>query len=432
MTARRRAGLIALALTAGWMGCLSLAGCGPRVEGGEAPDEVRLEASVDPQLGVDAVIAHQRLTALLLIDMAKSAGVLQAKVAQFLEQPTPRSLAGARQAWLVLRVPMGHARALIALSPSAPEPTRTLVARALGWPADPAFLDQPTPPGPPGGTPALVQDTAFELTPESILQRASGSASPQAIPGPATTSTATTAPTPPGRTGVHALEYLLWGPDDRPSGPGLRDAADYTAGDEQRDRRRDLLELLAAQLVEDLQALAEQWVPEEGDAAKAFAAKPPARALGEIMAHLAWVSEDLARRQIEAALAGAGDAGESSRYADNTQQDLLYAAQSVEQVYRGAYRNFKGHSIAQLVRGPAPDPLGPPAPTAADAPGAQLEAALARSVQILKQAPRPFDAVIASSPEGEERQHYAMAAQALRAQAQAIRAAAAGLGIRLR
>jgi uncharacterized iron-regulated protein len=331
---------------------------------------------------------------------------------------------------------MGHARSLIALSPAAPEPTRPLIRRALGWPADPAFLDQPTPPG---GSPALVQDTAFELTPDSILQRALGPASTQARPDVPPESSTGGKPDsraselmPPGRTGVHALEYLLWGPDDRPSGPGGRDAADFTAGDELRERRRDLLELLAAQLVEDLQALAEQWVPDEGDAAKAFAAKPPARALGELMAHLAWVSEDLARRHIEAALAGADDAGESSRFADNTHQDLLYAAQSVELVYRGAYRNFKGPSIAQLLRGPAPDGLSSPPPATRDSPGEELEAALARSVQILKQAPRPFDAVIASDPEGEERQHYALAAQSLRAQAQTIRKAAASLGIRLR
>lgn len=68
-------------------------------------------------------------------------------------------------------------------------------------------------------------------------------------------------------TGVHAIEFLLWGQDLNGTGPGAgsRPASDYSLENcthDNCDRRRQYLQVVTDLLVSDLTAMAAEWSPE--------------------------------------------------------------------------------------------------------------------------------------------------------------------------
>jgi uncharacterized iron-regulated protein len=61
-------------------------------------------------------------------------------------------------------------------------------------------------------------------------------------------------------TGYHAIEFLLWGQDFNPSGPGNRSATDFS-GDGHAERRRAYLKVATDLLVDNLKTLVDAWAP---------------------------------------------------------------------------------------------------------------------------------------------------------------------------
>ena len=63
-------------------------------------------------------------------------------------------------------------------------------------------------------------------------------------------------------TGWHAIEFLLWGQDFNAQGPGQRSHTDFLPNQGNNNRRREYLELVTAQLIEDLMFLESEWKPD--------------------------------------------------------------------------------------------------------------------------------------------------------------------------
>src|SRR5512143_2699130 len=64
-------------------------------------------------------------------------------------------------------------------------------------------------------------------------------------------------------TGYHAIEFLLWGQDFDPDGPGDRPFGDYVVGTgANADRRRAYLDVVTRLLVDDLAQVRDQWAPD--------------------------------------------------------------------------------------------------------------------------------------------------------------------------
>jgi len=64
--------------------------------------------------------------------------------------------------------------------------------------------------------------------------------------------------------GWHAIEFLLWGQDTDPSGPGDRPAEDFEVGGSaapNQARRRQYLEVCMQLLIDDLARVRDDWAP---------------------------------------------------------------------------------------------------------------------------------------------------------------------------
>jgi putative iron-regulated protein len=70
-------------------------------------------------------------------------------------------------------------------------------------------------------------------------------------------------------TGWHAIEFLLWGQDHNPDGPGNRPFTDYVAGAggtaANQARRATYLRVVADLLVENLRQVKDAWAPGSAD-----------------------------------------------------------------------------------------------------------------------------------------------------------------------
>ena len=86
-------------------------------------------------------------------------------------------------------------------------------------------------------------------------------------------------------TGFHAIEFLLWGQDLNPNGPGNRPWRDYTAGANHGDRRRQYLQIVTELLVEHLETVTAAWAnassPNEGRADLQVGRHPCERGRGD-------------------------------------------------------------------------------------------------------------------------------------------------------
>src|SRR5947207_2002746 len=118
-------------------------------------------------------------------------------------------------------------------------PIEALEGRINSWPLDESFIDYVQ--GKPNA--GLVNDTSTAMTINAIIGRDQVADEDQVT------------------TGWHAIEFLLWGQDLDPDGPGNRPASDYLAGKGNNDRRRTYLDLVTAQLVADLDRVADEWAP---------------------------------------------------------------------------------------------------------------------------------------------------------------------------
>jgi len=260
-----------------------------------------------------AALAQREYTAAFV-----SAESLQTRVRTFLADPSPTTLAAARRAWSGSHAVYGRTEVFrFAGGPiddihpvtgeQGPE------GRINAWPVDEAFLDYVAG----SSTGGLIADRSLPITAEALAGKNGSEDETQVT------------------LGFHAIEFLLWGQDRNPAGPGDRPASDYQPGDPIRDRRRTTLELITKLLVEDLQAVASEWGP-KGPYAAAFLALPPDRALEQALSGVASLAGfELASERIGIPLASGGQEDEESCFSDTTHRDLVANVAGIAWVLAG-------------------------------------------------------------------------------------------------
>ena len=198
-----------------------LAGPGPAAQG-PAPDEAAVVAN------------YTALVHAVYGDVEAAALELQRALHAFVEAPGEETLAAARRAWI-------HSHAVYAPSEAfrfygGPIDDLYYGSEELinGWPLDEAYIDYVA--GDPGAgiinrvdvLPGFNRDSLVELNGRNGDKNLTA--------------------------GYHAIEFLLWGQDLDPDGPGARSHLDYVDGGPapNPDRRRRYLAILADLLVERL------------------------------------------------------------------------------------------------------------------------------------------------------------------------------------
>jgi putative iron-regulated protein len=244
---------------------------------------------------------------------------LRDSVQSFLAAPSPATLATARRAWILSRDLYGRTEVFrFAGGPIDDVHPVTGVQgpenRLNAWPVDEAFLDYVA--GSPAG--GLIGNRSVPITAVTLVGR-------HGTEGEAEVTL-----------GFHAIEFLLWGQDRNPDGPGDRTDRDYLPGDEIRDRRRTCLALELDLLVQDLAWVAREWEPGPDRYASAFIALPPAAALDRALSGVATLAGfELAAERIGIPLASGGQEDEQSCFSDTTDRDLRANVAGIALVLEG-------------------------------------------------------------------------------------------------
>jgi putative iron-regulated protein len=135
-------------------------------------------------------------------------------------------------------------------------------------------------------------------------------------------------------TGWHAIEFLLWGQDLDPNGPGNRPLSDWTT-DRWAERRRDYLLACSTLLVEQLEELVAAWDPvaEEDNYRAEFLALDVEQALIKMLTGVGELARgELAGERMTVAYEERSQEEEHSCFSDNTHADLISNLQGIEAV----------------------------------------------------------------------------------------------------
>ena len=318
---------------------------------------------------------------------------LEKSIQALLETPDEQSLRRARESWLIARAVYGPSEACRFYGGPIDyyDPVRDVEGpegRLNSWPLNEAYIDYVH------GNPSagIINDASIELTRISIL------------------SSNQTDDDRDVSTGYHAIEFLLWGQDLNEVGPGNRPVSDFKSGLNMNDRRRQYLELVTAQLVEDHEFLVSEWRPDTDNYAAAFRAMPEDIALAYILTGLLTMSQfELASERLAVPLDSGDPEDEQSCFSDNTHNDFLYNALGIENVYFGRYDDYYGVGISDLV-----EKIDPSL-------NKRMTEVLARTISSVKRIGSPFDLVLGSPYGSFSRENAELAVEALMTQAALIR-----------
>lgn len=358
-----------------------LVGCTAGSSGTDDTDTPTLDAAaVGEVMATYAEIARASYE-----DATAGAEMIEAANVAFVESPDERSVASARNVWLLAREPYLRTEVfrfyggpIDAVSPPGPE------GRINSWPLDEVYLDyvaDPLNPGVPliGG---IVNDPAGypDITPDALLTWNQPQSQGE---------TAVAA-------GYHAIEFLLWGQDLSADGPGARPASDYVEGVGPGEplRRGQLLAAASALLVTDLQSVADAWQP-GSDWRSSLEALPPADALGKVLTGLGSLSgAELAGERMQVAYDSQSQEDEHSCFSDNTHRDIVGDAEGMRDLYLGTYTRTDGSAVSGAS---LHDLLASTDPALADELQAAFEDSVAKAAEL-----GTFDREIVT-PDGRER-----------------------------
>ncbi len=289
-----------------------------------------------------------------------SAEELASTLKAFVADPTEENLAAAKQQWLTARDDYLPTEAFRFYDGPIDEPENGPEGRINAWPMDEAYVDYVE-----GDTGAgIINDVATypEVTPE-VLVSANEEGGETNI-----------------STGWHAIEFLLWGQDLSDTGPGERPVSDYTTAPN-ASRRGAYLNLLGAQLLEDLSSVADQWDPSGDDNYRTEFLADPTAAIGRIFRGIGALSVgELSGERIAVAIDTKDEEDEHSCFSDNTNADVVGDIVGIRNVYLGTFPGID--------EGPGLDTLI----DAADA--EKLTRQIDKSLELAKNVPQSFDLMI--------------------------------------
>lgn len=328
---------------------------------GRGEEKSDLESSV--------VNHYAALVAATYDDSLREAEKLQAAVGSFLDQPSAATLAAARAAWIAARKPYLQTEAFRFYE----GPIDEIDGRLNAWPVDEAYIDRVE------GDPAAGIINRPDLHPElslEVLEELNEKEGERSI-----------------CTGFHAVEFLLWGQDLDPRGPGQRPHLDFVTGKDAAaphpERRREFLRQVTAMLVRDLRTLAADWAAGNPDNYRAwFTASSSRPALQRILQGVASLSStELAGERLIVAYETKEQEDEHSCFSDTTHIDMEFNALGIANVHAGRYRRVDG----SVLEGPGLDALlRARDPELAARLSRQVEASLAAARAI----PAPFDQAV--------------------------------------
>jgi putative iron-regulated protein len=280
-----------------------------------------------------------------------AARTLQGALEALARTPTEAELGRARLAWLAAREPYGETEVFRFYGGPVDDPHTGVETLLNAWPLDEAYIDAP-------GT-GIIADVEryprLDTTLLPLLNERGGEANVC--------------------TGWHAIEFLLWGADSNPDGPGDRPFTDFA----DNARRARYLVLCGELLVQHLALVRAAWAPDVDNYRAAFVAAPPRESLRKILAGLTILSAfEMSGERLAVAYETRDQEQEHSCFSDNTLADFDANQRGILGVWRGDGAS----GLRELARAVDAELAG------------ELDVALEASLAAVRAIPPPFDRAI--------------------------------------
>jgi putative iron-regulated protein len=308
-----------------------------------------LAASIAPPKPVDVLKTYSDIAQAAFGDSLTTAKALQAAVNAFLADPSQAKLIAARNAWKAARVPYLQSEAFRFGNAVVDD----WEGEVNSWPLDEGLIDYvaasygKTSDENPLYTVNVIANKQIRIGSKQVnasvidrnllhqLQHAQGVEANVA-------------------TGYHAIEFLLWGQDLHGTGPGAgeRPASDYnvkacTHGN--CDRRGQYLKAVTDLLVDDMAAMAADWVP-GGKARAELSGRGLDGGLSAILTGIGSLSYgEMAGERMKLGLILHDPEEEQDCFSDNTHNSHYYDELGIANVWRGRYVRVDG----TVVQGPS-------------------------------------------------------------------------------
>ena len=349
-------------------------------------------AALDDAVATYAEGVHASYSAAL-----NAASDMDRAINTFLASPSEQSLKDARDAWLSARSVYGPTEVFRFYGgPIDNEETGT-EGLINAWPLDEGYIDYVQ--GAPNS--GIINDPSVTINKETLvsLNEAGGETNVS--------------------TGWHAIEFLLWGQDQRADGPGQRPASDFTT-QTNADRRSQYLAVSSDLLLDHLRELVDAWAPGRANYRASFEELEATEAMRLILTGIGEMSRgELAGERMSVAYLERSEEDEHSCFSDNTHNDIIANAVGIEMVLSGNYPGISGTGVLDALE-------------VVDADLAKrLRTEVAASVAATRAIPAPFDQHLQNgvADDAPGRSSILTAIEALELQTDTIVAAATALGV---
>jgi putative iron-regulated protein len=294
-------------------------------------------------------------------DSLATAKTLQAKVNALIAEPSSKTLADARRAWIAARVPYQQTEVFRFGNKIVDD----WEGKVNAWPLDEGLIDYVK--GDYGG-----ESDENKLYAANVIANRTLKIGGRTVQVPKITKKflAETLHEADGveanvATGYHAIEFLLWGQDLNGSKPGAgnRPASDFdlkncTGGN--CDRRIQYLQAATGLLVDDLTWMVGQWKT-DGTARQSLLKQPFAQSLTSIFIGMGSLSYgELAGERMKLGLLLHDPEEEHDCFSDNTHASHFNDVLGIANVYLGSYKRVDGRivagpSVSDLVKAKSPE-----------------------------------------------------------------------------
>jgi putative iron-regulated protein len=295
-----------------------LAGCGGSSDGGGSGEAIA-------ELGQQAASTYAQIVYQAYSDSLEMATALQTALAVFVAEPSNPTHEAVKTAWLAAREPYLQTEVFRFYDGPIDNPTDGPESHINNWPLDEAHVDYTRDAADAG----IVNHREITID-EATLRDKNGEGGEENI-----------------SVGFHAIEFLLWGQDDRdPSNelPGQRPFTDFvtdgSGSRENQDRRGEYLALLGDLLVSDLGLLVDAWRPDlPGNYGADFKGGSWEAALEKILTGMIVLSGfETGGERLQPALDNGDQEDEHSCFSDNTHRDMVQDVRGIQNVWLGEYQ----------------------------------------------------------------------------------------------
>ena len=269
-----------------------------------------------PAITTEALAHYAAIVHASYTDSHTTAQAMHTALAALAATPTTDTLAAARQSWLAAREPYLQTEVYRFYEGPIDHPQTGPEGLLNAWPLDESYID------------GIIADPARPLTADALaaLNEQGGE---QNI-----------------ATGYHAIEYLLWGQDQSPDGPGARPPTDFDGATPEIERRRLYLTTTSTLLVGHLDALVAAWAPDADNYRRDFLAAAPDVALGRVLTGMILLAGfETGGERLQAALTSGDQEDEHSCFSDNTHRDMIQDVRGIRNVWLGEYTRVAGGTL---------------------------------------------------------------------------------------